>query len=75
MKTDRFGGGSIVQRIFRIQEFGVFLILLGLCAFLAIFKPEAFLTVDNLSYVARAFSFIAIMAFVYIRLVSRETEY
>ena len=61
--TDRFSGNSIIQRIFRIQEFGVFLILLGLCVLLAIFRTDAFLSVENLSYVARAFSFIAIMAF------------
>ena len=63
METTQFGKGSIVQRIFQVQEFGVFLILLGLCAFLAIFRTEAFLSMENLSYVARAFSFIAIMAF------------
>ena len=63
VKADKFGQQTILQRIFHIQEFGVFLILLGLCAFLAILRPTSFLSVENLSYVARAFSFIAIMAF------------
>ena len=63
MNKDRFGGGSILQRIVHVQEFGVFLILLGLCILLSIFRRDAFLSVENLSYVARAFSFIAIMAF------------
>src|SRR5512136_1171298 len=62
MKTDQFGG-SVIQRIFRVQEFGVFLILVALCVLLGIFRTSAFLSVENLSYVARAFSFIAIMAF------------
>jgi ribose transport system permease protein len=61
--TDGLKGNSIIQRIIHIQEFGVFLILLGLCALLGIFRGDAFLSVENLSYVARAFSFIAIMAF------------
>ena len=63
MNKDRFGGGSILQRIVHVQEFGVFLILLGLCVFLSILRRDAFLSIENLSYVARAFSFIAIMAF------------
>ncbi|GAK60807.1 monosaccharide-transporting ATPase [Candidatus Vecturithrix granuli] len=63
MNADKFGNQTILQRIFRIQEFGVFLILIGLSALLAIFRPGSFLSVENISYVARAFSFIAIMAF------------
>ena len=63
MKTEQFAGHSVIQRIFRIQEFGVFLILVALCVVLSILRTEAFLTVENLSYIARAFSFIAIMAF------------
>ena len=62
MKTDQFGG-SVIQRIFRVQEFGVFLILVALGLLLGIFRREAFLSVENLSYVARQFSFYAIMAF------------
>jgi ribose transport system permease protein len=61
--TDGLRGNSIIHRIIHVQEFGVFLILLGLCTLLGIFRREAFLSVENLSYVARAFSFIAIMAF------------
>jgi ribose/xylose/arabinose/galactoside ABC-type transport system permease subunit len=61
--TNGTTGTSFIQRIIHIQEFGVFLILLGLCVLLGIFRREAFLSVENLSYVARAFSFIAIMAF------------
>jgi len=63
VKADQFARSSVMQRIFRVQEFGVFLILVALCLLLAIFRREAFLSVENLSYVARAFSFIAIMAF------------
>lgn len=63
VNADKFGNQTILQRIFRIQEFGVFLILIGLSALLAIFRPGSFLSVENISYVARAFSFIAIMAF------------
>ncbi len=63
MNKKSFQGMSIIRRIGHIQEFGVFLILLGLCVFLSVFRPDSFLSVDNLSYVARAFSFIAIMAF------------
>lgn len=40
---------------------GVFLILLGLCVVMT-FASDNFLSVDNLSSVARAFSFVAIMA-------------
>ncbi|MBJ6361643.1 ABC transporter permease [Paenibacillus sp. MAHUQ-46] len=40
---------------------GVFLILFGLCVVMT-FASDNFLTVDNLSSVARAFSFVAIMA-------------
>ena len=36
---------------------------MGLCLFLAIARPESFLSVENLSYMIRAFSFTAIMAF------------
>ncbi len=63
MTTNGLKGSSFIQRIFHVQEFGVFLILLALCALLAIFRTDAFLSVENISYVARAFSFIAIMAF------------
>ena len=63
MKAHQLGNGSIIQRILHIQEFGVFLILLGLCVLLGILRRDSFLSVENLSYVARAFSFIAIMAF------------
>lgn len=63
MTTNGADGTSFIQRIIHIQEFGVFLIFMGLCVLLGIFRTEAFLSVENLSYVARAFSFIAIMAF------------
>jgi ribose transport system permease protein len=61
--TNGTKGHSLIQQIFHIQEFGVFLIFLGLCLLLSIFRRDAFLSIENLSYVARAFSFIAIMAF------------
>jgi ribose transport system permease protein len=64
VKSDHFAKEhSFIQKLFQIQEIGVFLILLGLCVLLGIFRTESFLSVENLSYVARAFSFIAIMAF------------
>jgi ribose transport system permease protein len=63
VKADQFARSSVIQRIFRVQEFGVFLILVALCLLLALFRGSAFLSVENLSYVARAFSFIAIMSF------------
>lgn len=50
-----------IRRYAKNETFGVLLILIGLCAVLTI-ASKNFLTIDNLSSVTRAFSYIAIMA-------------
>lgn len=52
---------SRVRTYSKNETFGVVLILVGLCAVLTL-ANENFLTIDNLSSVTRAFSYIAIMA-------------
>lgn len=52
---------SMWRAIKRNEIFGVFCILVGLCALLTL-ATDNFLTIDNLASVARAFSYVAIMA-------------
>ena len=58
----RIGGVTLVRRLVRAQEFGVFLILAAMVLFLSVFT-NTFLTSTNIFNILRAFSWIAISAF------------
>ena len=53
---------SNMKRLFRRTETGIFLVLLALCVFMAIYNP-AFMSPFNMGVMLRQFSFIAIVAF------------
>ncbi|MCX6129283.1 MAG: ABC transporter permease, partial [Proteobacteria bacterium] len=54
-------GLRVLQRLLKMDGLGVFFVLLGLCVILSAFNSN-FLSLSNIASVARAFSYVGIMA-------------